>query len=215
MNFIKKIKWLIHLLIVNRAARLNFTLLCGVLINSVYVLSNIFSAAAYGSIWSATVSIYHLVLIITRIYLLSARRLASGGDGADRMLLRVGVLLMFIDLVSASMMFYTVSRGSFVRYSGFVLFAFLFYAVYSLIISLNAFRKYKNDNNHLHFAAKNISFSTSLMSVFNLQYSILSLLGADSSLTGRAILVGGVAIFSVILFLSLRLIKKANIWSEK
>ncbi|MBR5144596.1 MAG: hypothetical protein IKW53_06060 [Clostridia bacterium] len=215
MNFINKIKWSLRLLIFNRAARLSFTLLCGVLINSVYVLTNIFSAVVYGSIWAATVSIYHLILIITRIYLLSARRLSGDGEGVDRMLMRVGVLLVLIDLVSVSMMLYTVRRGSFVRYSGFVLFAFLFYSVYSLIISLNAFGKYKNDNNHLHFAAKNISLSTSLMSVFNLQYSILSLLGADSVLTGRAILVGGVVIFSVILCLSLRLIRMANMRPRK
>lgn len=214
MKYVSKIKQIARYLIYNQAARLNFTLICGVLINSVYVMTNVFSAVAYGSIWAATVSIYHLVLIVTRIYLLSARRIAEGNVGVDRMLIRVGVLLLLIDLVSAAMMIYAVSQDSFIKYSGFVLFAFLIYAVYSLVISVRAFKKYKNDNNHLHFAAKNISLSTSLMSVFNLQYSVFSLLGADSSLTGRAILVGGVAIFSVILFLSLRLIKKANIWSE-
>ncbi len=215
MSFIKKIKWLVHVMFVSRAARLNFTLLCGVLLNLAYILSNVLSAAVYRSAWSATVSIYHLILIIIRIYLLSARQLTEDGKNVDRLLFRVGVLLLFLDLASATMMVYTVRQGSFIRYSGIVLFAFVFYAVYSLVVSVKTVKKSTNDNNHLHFVARNLSLSTSLMSVFNLQYSILSLFGADDHLVSRAIFLGGILVFSVILFLSIRLIKKAGIWAEK
>lgn len=214
MSFINKIKWLVHLVIFNRAARLSFTLVCGVLLNSAYILTSIFSAAAYGSIWSATVSIYHLILIVIRIYLLSARGLSKKSTNADRLLFRVGVLLLFLDLVMAYMMVYTVRQASFVRYSGIVLFSFTFYALYSLIISVKTVKKRVNDNNHLHFAARNISLSTSLMSFFNLQYSLFSFLGADDILIGRVVLIGGTSIFSVILFLSVRLIKKAKLWAD-
>ena len=214
MSLFKKIKWLVHLLLFNRAARLSFTLVCGVVINIAYILINIFSAAAYRSIWSATVSIYHLILIIIRIYLLSARGASKKGLNSDRLLFRVGVLLLFLDLVMASMMVYTVRQASFASYSGVVLFAFLFYALYSLIISVKTIKNRVNDNNHLQFAAKNISLSTALMSVFNLQYSLFSFLGADDILIGRVVLVGGVSVFSVILFLSVRLIKKAKLWAD-
>lgn len=215
MSFINKIRWLIHLIIVSQAARLNFTLACGALLNFAYILSNVFSAAVYRSVWSATVSIYHLILVIIRVYLLSARRVSQKSVNVDRLLLRVGVLLLFLDLASASMMVYTVRQGSFVKYSGIALFAFLFYAIYSLVVSVKVVKKRENDNNHLHFVAKNISLSTSLMSVFNLQYSVFSLLGADAALTGRAILLGGISVFTVILFLSVRLIKQAGRWAEK
>lgn len=214
MSLFKKIKWLVHLVLFNRAARLSFTLVCGVVINIAYILTNIFSAAAYRSIWSATVSIYHLILITIRIYLLSARGASKKGLNSDRLLFRVGVLLLFLDLVMASMMVYTVRQASFASYSGVVLFAFLFYALYSLIISLKTVKNRVNDNNHLQFAAKNISLSTALMSVFNLQYSLFSFLGADDILIGRVVLVGGVSVFSVILFLSVRLIKKAKLWAD-
>lgn len=214
MSIYKRIKELLKLLWVSRAARLNFTLLCGALMNFAYIAGNIASALIYHSAWAATVSAYHLMLIIIRLYLLSARRLSSGGAGADQILLRVGVLLLFLDLACALIMVYTIGRGSFVSYSGFILFAFLIYAVYSLTSSVLAIKRYANDNRHLHFAARSISLSTSLMSVFNLQYSVLSFLGADSRLMGRTILVGGFAVFSVILFLSLRLIKKAGAWAS-
>ncbi len=207
MSIFRRIKDLLKLLFVSRAARLNFTLLGGVLINLAYIAGNIASALIYHSAWAATVSAYHLMLIIIRLYLLSARRPSSGGD-IELILLRVGILLLFLDLACALIMAYTIGRGSFVSYSGFILFAFLLYAVYSLTSSALAIKRHANDNDHLHFAARSISLSTSLMSVFNLQYSVLSLFGADSRLMVRAILSGGIAVFFVILFLSLRLIKK-------
>jgi hypothetical protein len=206
---------LVRLLLVSPAARLSFTLVCGVLLNIAYVASNVVSAFIYHSVWAATVSIYHLILIVIRIYLLSERKMTDGKKNIDRLLFRVGVLLLFLDLVSGSMMVYTVRQGSFVRYSGIVLFAFVFYAVYSLFVSVRAVKVHNDDGNHLRFASRNISLSTSLMSVFNLQYSILSLLGADAILTARSILLGGISVFSVILFLSIRLIRKANKWAEK
>ena len=208
MSIFRRIRDLLKLLLSSRAARLNLTLLGGAVINLAYVLGNIASAFIYHSVWSATVSAYHIMLIVIRIYILSARRRSSDSN-VDRILLRVGVLLLFLDLACALIMIYTVGQGRFVSYSGFILFAFVAYAVYSLISSALAVGKYADHSRPLHYAARSITLSTSLMSVFNLQYSVLSLLGADSRLIGRAVIVGGVAVFALILFLSLRLIKRA------
>jgi hypothetical protein len=59
----------------------------------------------------------------------------------------------------------------------------------------------------VQFVAKNITLSTSMMSVFNLQYSLLSLVGASLKIIGRLIFLGGVVVFFVILVMSVRLIR--------
>ena len=119
----------------------------------------------------------------------------------------MGILLLALDVASAVMMFYSVSPQSFVGYSGIILLGFLSYAVYSVARSVLDLKKHRESENRLYFAARNISLSTSLMSVFNLQYSVFYLLGAEFLLTGRVVTVSGVIVFSIILILSLRLIK--------
>lgn len=204
----------IKLLFSSYDLRLNLSFVCGAIINLVYLAGNVASALIYDSVWSATLSVYHLLLIIIRVYLVFVAN--SDSIDLDKTLFRTGVFLFLLDLSCAFVMLYTICRGSFIRYSGFFLFAFTVYVVYSLAKSSFAIKKHINDNNHLHFAMRSLSLSTALMSVFNLQYSLLSLLGADLKLTGRIIVVCGALVFIVILLLSIGLIRKSkNTFSSK
>lgn len=210
MNIYKRLRDFVLLLLSNRSARLDLSLLLGTLLNLAYISGNAASALIYRSVWSATVTAYHLMLIIIRVYILSSGKASRDGGGGKRALLRVGVLLFFLDLASGFMMVYTIRRESFIRYSGIILLGFLIYTLYSVISSTFAMKKHSDDNRDLHFAAKCITLSTSLMSVFNLQYSVFSFLGTNLRLTGRIILLGGIIVFSIILSLSVRLIKRSR-----
>lgn len=210
MNIYKRLRDFVLLLLSNRSARLDLSLLLGTLLNLAYISGNAASALIYRSVWSATVTAYHLMLIIIRVYILSSGKASRDGEGGKRALLRVGVLLFFLDLASGFMMVYTIRRESFIRYSGIILLGFLIYTLYSVISSTFAMKKHSDDNRDLHFAAKCITLSTSLMSVFNLQYSVFSFLGTNLRLTGRIILLGGIIVFSIILSLSVRLIKRSR-----
>jgi hypothetical protein len=105
-------------------------------------------------------------------------------------------------------MIYSIRRDSFASYSGLFLLGFLAFTVYSLTRSARDIRRYRDGANHLYFTAKSISLSTSLMSVFNLQYSLLALFGADNNLSARAIFLCGMSVFSIILFLSFSLMRR-------
>lgn len=208
MEQIRKVISVIRRLWNNRTVRVNLSLMGGMLINCSYIAANFASATIYSNSWSATVTLYHLTLMAARIYMLTAIRSTMAGQG-DKICLRVGLLLLFLDLTSAAMMIYTLRRQSFTTYSGLILFCLSVYAVYSVSSSAIAVINHRKDNNKLHLAAKSISLSTALMSVFNLQYSLLFFLGADVRLVWRAIALGGVVVFSVMLALSLRLIIRA------
>jgi len=188
-------------------ARVLWVMLGGSLMNLIYIGTNLASAVLYRSIWSATLTVYHLMLIIIRIYLILEGRRRGRAD-ERRICLRVGLLMLLLDIAAAMIMLYSIRRRSFVSYSGVILLGFLIFTVYSVARSVSELRKHRESENHLYFTARNLTLSTSLMSVFNLQYSVFSLLGADYLLTGRAILLCGLSVFSIILFLSLSLMRR-------
>ena len=187
--------------------RFRLSLYLGLILNIFYLSGNIHSALAYRSLWSATVTIYHTIFIIIRLYLLSA-------DGDKEIpyirsvCRRVGLFLLLLDLAAAVMMLYTVRSESFFRYSGVVLLAFFTYTVYSLSSSILGMKRYVNDKKPLHFVARNITLAAAMMSLFNLQYSFLTSLGAGIALTYKLITVCGFGVFLVIIILAVRLIVK-------
>ena len=178
--------------------------------NLLYIATNAASAILYHSIWSATLTAYHLTLIIIRLLLVFTGRPRPSEEEGRRLCLRIGVLLLLLDLASAAIMLYSVRQASYARYSGIILLGFLTFTVYSVTRSVVELRRHRESENHLYYAARNISLTTSLMSVFNLQYSVFSLLHADFLLSGRVIFLFGMAIFSINFLLSVRLMKRGK-----
>lgn len=196
------------LLLKNPTLRINISLFFGMIINSLYIAGNLASALLYKNIWSATLTAYHSLFLTIRFYLLSARRISGRELEAKPICFRVGIILLFLDLAATAMMVYTVRSGSLAEYSGIVLLGFLAYTVYSLTSSVLGMRRFANDNQPLHFAVKNMTLTAALMSVFNLQYSVLVSLGTELEVIGRIIALVGFCIFFVIISLAVRLIVK-------
>ena len=202
----KKSFFSIKRVLYNLNIRLYLSLIFGLSLNLFYIVSNFASAIWYHSLWSATLSIYHLLLVVIRIYILSSQRGSDKEGRAGRLCLRVGIFMLFLDLSSAFLMIYSMKRGIFVRYSGLILLGFLLYTIYSVTKSSLDIRRHASDNRPIYYVSRNISLSTSLMSVYNLQYSLLSLFGADYRLISSAIFLCGALVFAIILTLSIRLI---------
>jgi hypothetical protein len=106
------------------------------------------------------------------------------------------------------MMIYTIRKGSAVSYSGGVLLGFVIYTAYALSSSILGMKRHANDNQPLQFAARNMTLAAALMSVFNLQYSLLVSMGASSYIIDRIIALSGFSIFFVIILLAIRLVVK-------
>ena len=192
----------------NQTARLIISLFGGMIINSFYIAGNLASALLHGNVWSATLTVYHALFLVIRFYLITAKRRCKTDLSIRRACLRVGIILLFLDLAATVIMIYTVRQGRVNYYSGVVLLCFVIYTAYSLVVSIMGMKKHSNDNQHLHFAARNMTFASALMSVFNLQYSRLFTMGASSSLIDRMVAFSGFSIFFAIILLAVRLVKK-------
>lgn len=188
--------------------RLTLSLFGGMIINLVYISVNIASAFMYRNIWSGFLSFYHGLFLVSRLYLLYARRRLYGEEEIKNACLHVGVLMLFLDMSAMLIMVHAIRSDIHVSYSGVILLGFIAYTVYSLFASLRGMKKYANDNEPLHFAGRNITFASALMSVFNLQYSVLVTLGAEAYLIKRVLAAGGFTVFFLITILAVRLIVK-------
>ena len=178
------------------------------IVNFLYIASNLSSAFLSRNIWSAALTVYHSLFLVTRFYLISAKHSCKTHRHISRVCFRTGIFLLFLDSSAGAIMIYTIRSGRVVRYSGMVLLGFVIYTVYSLSSSIIGMKKHLNDNQPLHFAARNMTLAAALMSLFNLQYSVLVTLGASSYFIDRIIALSGFSIFFVIILLAVRLVVK-------
>ena len=208
MNNRINVSKIFSLFLTSATFRLSLSLFFGMIINFFYIASNLSSAFLYRNIWSATLTVYHSLFLLIRFYLISAKRRCKTEVKMKNVCLRTGICLLFLDLAATVMMAYTIRSGRVTRYSGVVLLCFVIYTIYSLTVSIVGMKRHSDDNQPLHFAARNMTLAAALMSVFNLQYSLLATLGANSYIIDRIIALCGFGVFFVIILLAIRLVVK-------
>ena len=202
-------------LLKNDALRLSISLFVGMILNFLYIASNLASAFLYRNIWCATLTVYHGIFLLLRFYLLSSRRRCKTDTQTRVVCLRTGIFLLFLDLAATLMMIYTIRLGSPIKYSGVVLVGFAIYTIYSLTASIRGVKKHSNDNQTLHFAARTMTLASALLSVFNLQYSLLITIGVSSYIKDRVVVISGLLVFVTIILLSVRLVVRNLPMSSK
>ena len=202
-----KVKAAIYALISSPGVRLYFSIFIGLIINVIYIGSNIHTALMHRSFWSSAITVYYLLFIVLRLYLLWANK--KDEQAAIRCCLTVGIFLLLLTVSAGVIIAHSVISENSVKYSGYILLAFFIYAVYSLTTSIVGMKKWLNDNQPLHFAARSVTFAAALMSAFNLQYSLLTSLGLSALTVKRANALGGFAVFFVIVILGITLIFKS------
>ena len=201
-------KWLIYSIITNPLLRLRLSLFLGIIINFFYIAGNLSSAIIDRNIWSACLTFYHGLFLLIRFALILSERGCDTEQRIKNVCFSVGIVLLFLDLAAGGVMIYSVQGKKVVTYSGMTLLGFLIYTAYSLTVSVIGMKKYANDNQPLHFVAKNMTLTSALMSVFNLQYSILVTIGASYRIINKTIALLGFTIFFLIVLLAVRLVYK-------
>lgn len=197
-------------IISNPAVRLDIALLSGLLMNIFYIAVNLLPAVRYKSAWSFAVTVYYSVLVLMRLSLLASHRLiGSVGDDAARLYTacrRVGKFLLLLDTAIAIIMIYTVIEGRVIDYPTYILVGFGVFTVYSLASSvIGIFRSLRQKTPHV-LAARNLTLAAALLSVFNLQYTLLVTIGVKRELLILINAVGGALIILLITGMAIRLI---------
>lgn len=202
-----KLKSAVYAFIFNPGIRLYFSIFIGLIVNVIYIGTNIHTALMHRSFWSSAITVYYLLFVVLRLYLLWANKREE--RAVMRCCLTVGIFLLLLTLSAGVIIAYSVVVENSVKYSGYVLLAFFVYATYALSTSVVGMKKWLNDNKPLHFAARSVTFAAALMSAFNLQYSLMVSLGLPSATVKRANAIGGFIIFSTIATISVALVLRS------
>lgn len=174
--------------------------------NSFYIAANLFPAVSYGSAWSLAVTLYYTVLAVLRAFLLLARR-----DRVYPLCLLVGRLLLFLDGAIGAVMVYTVHYGKIIDYPSYIFIAFGIFTAYSVTGSaLGAIRSIKSKSPYT-LAARNLSLAASLLSLFNLVYTLLVTHGAGHRTVILLNILGGGSFVLIIAHLAVRLISVTTV----
>ncbi len=218
MRKIKKedglLRTVLAFLINNPSLRLDISLLGGAIMNVLYITTNLLSVFFGGGTWPLTVTVYYSVLLIVRLYLFGYRELEGGGPEDIARLYhvcrRVGVFMLLLDFLASVMMVYTVTAGNIREFRGVFILGFALFTVYSLSSSVIGIVRLRRRNTPLALAARNLTLASALFSVFNLVFSLLTTLGADTAVIRKANAAVGTSSFFIIISLAVYLIVKST-----
>lgn len=141
-------------------------------------------AVLYASFWDGALASYYILLCAVRLYLI--RRVPAGVEGRDtawelRYCRTTGVFLLVLDLALSVIATQIVRDGYGSDYPGMLIYVAAMYAFYSLTIAIVNTVKYRKFHSPVLSAAKAVSLTTALVSIFNLETAMIAQFGADQA----------------------------------
>lgn len=138
------------------------------------------AAALYASFWDGALAVYYILLCAVRFYLL--RRVPKDGQrqaaGRELRCYRMtGIFLILLDLALGGVATKIVEDGYGSDYPGTLIYVAALHAFYSLITAVVNTVKFRKFQSPALSAAKAVSLTTALVSVFNLETAMLSQIG--------------------------------------
>ena len=162
--------------------RVRMGLLLSLAINLCYAVMRMGYAALYASFWDGALGAYYILLCAVRLYLI--RRTPKTQEEARyvdelRACRCTGWLLLVLDLALVWISVQIVLDGQGYDYPGTMIYVAALYAFYSLTISIVNAVKYRRFRSPVLSAAKAVSLTTAMVSIFSLETAMLSRFGGE------------------------------------
>ena len=189
--------------------RVKMGLLLSLLVNLCYAGLRVIGAVLYASFWEGALGAYYILLCAVRLFLLRQIPLSAGHAKPAAELQsyrRAGWLLVGLDLVLTVIAVQIVRDGQGYHYPGTVIYAAAAYSFYCLIQAIIHAVQYRKFHSPVLSAAKAVSLTTALVSIFSLETAMLAQFGGEpqfqfimTAATGAGVcaLVLGIAIYMV------------------
>lgn len=158
------------------AFRVAVGLAVSLVINLGYAVLRVVSAVRYASFWDGALGIYYILLCAVRVYLI--RRIPRDGAGDRRRELRTcrwaGCYLLAVNLALVWISVQIVRDGRGYDYPGTLIYAVAAHAFYSLALAVANGVRYRSLRGPVLTAAKAVSLTTALVSIFSLETAMLA-----------------------------------------
>lgn len=171
-------------LIVEHTFRTQIALYSGFLINVVYVIWKLSFGIYYNSAWFISLALYYFVLAWMRLSLI--RPFSEKGETRKKAELKryrfCGASLLVINIALTGIVVLAVKKENGFTYPGYMIYVMAMYAFYSVITAVINLVKYRKYGSPVLSAAKVISLTTAMVSMFSLESAMLAQF-ADASQT--------------------------------
>ena len=209
----KSFRGYISVILKNETVRSNVFLFLGLLINACYIFFNLLSGIIYGNAWFITVAAYYTIMVSVRYLILGNSRT----DGCDlkasieviRSIRLCGTLMLILCAPITGMIIYTVIYDRIYEYSAFVFVLLFIYAIFSVVRA--AVGIFFGEKRSIPSKAANyVRMSSALLSLFNLQTSVLSETGAGDITVISLNFISGVAVSLSVVGFAVKIISESD-----
>lgn len=170
-------------------------------VNVCYGGYNLACGILYQSRWLLSTGVYYLVLSLIRLVLVGYewKRKRTAGEREQlalgwRGFQVCGMLMLVLNLAMSGMVAQMIWEGKGSRYPEMMVYAVAAYTFYRLASAIIRVARYGKNASPIHGAARNISLTAAVMSLYSLQTAMLSVFGNDpdyqllmNSLSGGAV----------------------------
>lgn len=158
------------------------TMIPGLLLNALYVLTNVGMAVLNHTSWFIYLGGYDFVLTVMKtslLYDLAKNRNRTTAQAEYRRYRNCGILLLLLNFILAAESVYIVCRNQSYHYDGmliYVMAAIAFYALISAVIHIIRYRKYKSP---VLSAIKAINLTTAMVTMLALETAMIAQFGGE------------------------------------
>jgi hypothetical protein len=193
----------------DRELRAKVSLYQGLSVNLLFAAFYVFSSGRYASLWFGAVAAYYIILSVIRFVLLRNVKRALSRENQIRTYRFCGYLMFVLNVGMAGMIVQMVLKNVNSEYSTLMVYASAVYTFYYMIMAIINMVRFRKMDNPVLSAAKMLSFTGAIMSMFTLQTVMLSHYGTGTNTQFVNALFGG-AIFLAVLFMAIFMVVRAN-----
>lgn len=154
------------------ACRTQLFLRLGLAVNIGYAIFNIFTGVFYRSVWFGAVAVYYIMLCFIKFFLLR-RGFENKGRKEYSNLFACGIMLLILSTAVTAIIYLMIWQGKAAKYGKFVIIISAAYAIFRICAALFDTVRLRHLKSPTLYAAKALSLSVALMSLFSLQFSLL------------------------------------------
>ena len=176
-----------------------------------YVISFYVSGLiAIVSEWMGTLVFYYIVLSSVRFFILRRKKQTDIHE-QWKSYHTCGIIMLLLTIALAGLHILNINQYHTIEYPGYVIYAVAAYTFYIVVIAIRNIIIYRKTNNPLLSASKALNLAVALISVYNLQSSMIAAFGGDDE-TFRVTMSNcvGVGVVVIIVSTSVHMIAKTN-----
>ena len=160
--------------------RTKLLLRIGLIFNIGYAIFNIFTGVFYRSVWFGAVAVYYIMVCFIKFFLIK-KGFNKRGRKEYSDLFTCGIMLLILSVSITAIVYIMIWQGKAYKYGKFIIFVSAAYAVFRIFTAAFDTVRLKHLKSPTLYAAKALSLSVALMSLFSLQFSVLLFSGLDES----------------------------------